>query len=235
MTARPRSQRVRIRRRRGGIALEIGGTFASYYRPGKASTGSVWDALVAPLAWLPPARRNSVLILGLGGGSAARLARAIAPDAAIVGVESSAAVLKAARRHFDLDALGVEVVCDDAQAYLARTRRRFDLIIEDVFIGTEATVRKPSWLPEPGLPRAIRHLRPGGLIVINTIDETIETARTLGSLMPRMLCIGVEGYDNRVLVGGPRVLDARALRAAVASQPVLAASLPRFQVRRLGP
>ncbi len=233
MTAGPRSQRVRVRRRRGGLALEVGGTFASFYRPGQVSTGSVWDAQVAPLAWLPPARRRSVLILGLGGGSTARLVRAIAPKARIVGVEASADVLKAARRHFDLDALDVDVVCDDAQAYLARTRRRFDLVIEDIFIGTEATLRKPSWLPEPGLSRAARHLRAGGLLVINSIDETVEVARTLGELLPRTLCIGVEGYDNRVLIGGPRDLDARALRAAAASQPVLAPSLPRFKIRRI--
>lgn len=234
MTARPRSQRVRVRRRRGGIALEVGGTFASWYRPGSVSTGSVWDALVAPLAWLPAARRRSVLILGLGGGSAGRLARAIAPNARIVGVEASAAVLKAARRHFDLDSLGIEVVCDDALAYLGRTRRRFDLVIEDVFIGTEATLRKPSWLPQPGLARAVRQLHPGGLLVINTIDETLEVVRCMHDLLPQTLCIGVEGYDNRVLVGGPKGLDARALRAAVAADPVLAPSLPRFQVRRLG-
>ena len=233
MTARPRSQQVRIRRRRGGIALEVGGTFASFYRPGSESTGSVWDALVAPLAWLPPSRRGSVLVLGLGGGSAARLARAIAPTARIVGVEASADVLKAARRHMRLDALGVDVVCDDAEVYLGRTRRHFDLIIEDVFIGTEATLRKPSWLPTPGLERAARHLRPGGLLVSNTIDEFSSVARCMGELAPRLLAIGVEGYDNRVLVAGPRALDARALRAAAGAQPVLAASLPRFRVRRL--
>jgi spermidine synthase len=175
-----------------------------------------------------------VLILGLGAGSAARLVRAIAPNARIVGVEASADVLKAARRHFDLDSLDVEVVRDDARAYLGRTRRRFDLVIEDVFIGTEATLRKPSWLPEPGLARAVRQLKPGGLLVVNTIDETSEVVHCMRDLLPRTLCIGVEGYDNRVLIGGPRGLDARALRAAVASQPVLAPSLPRFRVRRLG-
>lgn len=233
MTKRRRLERVGVERRRGGLALTVDGTFASFYRPGRSATGSVWDALVAPLAWLPPARRGSVLILGLGGGSAARLVRAIAPKARIVGVEASAAVLRAARRHFDLDALGVDVVCGDARRYLVESRRRFDLIVEDVFIGSEETLRKPVWLPEPGLVRAARHLRPGGLLVVNTIDETAAVARVLRGLLPTTLCISVHDYDNRILVAGPRGLDARALRAAIAAEPVLSPSLPRFSVRRL--
>jgi spermidine synthase len=56
-----------------------------------------------------------VLVLGLGAGSAARLVRALAPRARIVGGERSAEVLRAARRHFGLDALGVEVVHADAR------------------------------------------------------------------------------------------------------------------------
>jgi len=58
------------------MALErIDGTFASWYEPGRAVTGSVWDALAAPILLLPRARRSRVLILGLGGGSAARIVR----------------------------------------------------------------------------------------------------------------------------------------------------------------
>ena len=233
MTSHRRQESVRVRRRRGGLALEVDGTFASFYRPGRIATGSVWDALVAPLVWLPPKQRSRVLILGLGAGSAARLVRAVAPGAHIVGVEASAEVLRAARRHFGLDELGVEVVCDDARRFLARTRRRFDLIIDDVFIGTEETLRKPSWLPLPGLERAAARLRSGGLLVSNTIDETREVAAALGRLCPRVLTIDVHDYDNHILVAGPARLDARALRSALRASSILAPSLEVFRVRRL--
>src|SRR5204863_7178012 len=102
----------------GGLRRRVDGTWASAWRPGSPLTGSVWDALVAPLAWLPPARRRSVLVLGLGGGSAARLVRAIAPESRVVGVESSGEVLAAARRWFALDALEIEVVHGCARQYL---------------------------------------------------------------------------------------------------------------------
>jgi spermidine synthase len=229
----PTPSRVEVRHGRNGRALRINGTFASWYQPGRACTGSVWDALVAPLLLLPRSRRRSVLILGLGGGSAARVVRALAPRAEIVGVELDPEVVRAAREHFDLDQLGVRVVEGDARSYLRRTRRRFDAVFEDVFVGTARTIRKPEWLPAPGLARAARHVARGGLLVSNTIDESAEVAREMRRLFPAALGIEIDGFDNRVVVGGPGVMSGRMLRQAVAADPVLAPTLPQLRFRRL--
>jgi spermidine synthase len=228
-----RTPKVEVRRGRRGRELRIDGTFASYYEPGLSITGSVWDALGAPLLLLPRHRRRRVLVLGLGGGSVARVVRALAPRAKIVGVEKDRRVLAAARRDLELDSLGIEVIESAAEDFLARSRRSFDFIIEDVFIGRGRNVHKPEWLPSPGLSRAVRRLERGGLLVSNTIDESTEVARALGGLFPSIVRIVVEGYDNRVLVAGPPPLTAPALRAAVASDRVLAATLPRLNFRTL--
>jgi spermidine synthase len=228
-----RPPRVRVRSGREGTSLRVDGTHASFYRPGELLTGSVWDALAAPLVWLPRRRRRSVLVLGLGGGSAARLVRALSPRARIVGVERSPEVIEAARRSFGLDALDVAVVCEDARRFLARSRARFDVVIEDVFIGTDRTVRKPAWLLEEGLARAAARVRPGGLLIANTIDETADVARELRRRFPALLRIDVADYDNRVLVGGPRGLSGRALRSAVAAHPLLAGALAHLSFRKL--
>jgi spermidine synthase len=233
VTARRRAQRVQVRESRRGRALRIDGTFASWYAPGSPLTGSVWDALAAPLLLLPPARRRSVLVLGLGGGSAARVVRALAPRARIVGVEHSAEVLRVARRRFDLGELDLEVVQADARQYLERTRRHFDAIIEDVFVGRGRAVCKPDWLPCPGLARVARRLRRGGLLISNSIDETATVAREMRSLFASTLCIDVADYDNRVVVGGPAPLTGRALRSAVAAHPLLCATLERLSFRTL--
>ena len=194
--------RVEVKTGRAGRALRIDGTFASLYRPGRALTGPVWNALAAPLAWLPASRRNAVLILGLGGGSAARIARALAPRARIVGVEKSREVVRAARRHLGMDALGVEVVVADALAYLEKARGRFDCVIEDVFVGRGRRVHKPDWLPEPGLRLAARRVAPGGLLTSNQLDEFPESAATLGELFPSRVAIAIDDWDNRILVAG---------------------------------
>lgn len=228
------ARRVAVERRRGILSLRVDGTTASSYRPGSPLTGSVWDAMVAPLAWLPRTRRRSVLVLGLGGGSAARLVRAIAPRCRIVGVESSAEVLRAARRWFDLDSLDVEVVHGCARQFLRRSRARFDLVIEDVFIGSGRDVHKPDWLPEPGLAAAARHLHRGGVLVSNSIDETAEVAREMRAQMPSTVRIDVEGYDNSIVVGGPGPICARGLRSAAAAHPLLRQTLPRLSLRSAG-
>ena len=230
--SRPARPRVRVQTSRYGRELIVDETFASFQAPdGAVATGSVWDALAAPLLALAPAKRKKVLILGLGGGSAARIVRALAPDALIVGVEFDAEVVAAARAHFGLSALGLEVIVDDAQAVLQRERRRFDLIIEDVFIGRGDAVRKPDWLPAPGHDLAARRLRPGGLLVSNTLGEARQVGAHLRKRFPGLLHIDVKEYENRIYVAGPASLDARTLRAAVAADPVLGESVSAMHFR----
>ena len=229
-TERPR---VEVRENRYGRELIVDGTFASLLRPGLASTGSVWDAIAAPALALPPERRRRFLILGLGGGSAARVLRAVAPRAEIVGVEIDGAVLRAARRHFELDALGVEVVRDDALAVLARGRRRFDAIFDDVFIGRGDAAHKPPWLPHPGHDLARRRLVPGGLLVANTLDEAPFVARSLAAAHPSVVQLEVADFDNRILVGGPEGLAASPLRRAIAGSAVLRDTLAVLRLRTL--
>lgn len=234
MNARPgkrRAAHVEVKRTRKGRALHIDGTFASWYEPGDETTGSVWDALAAPLLLLPPSRRNRVLILGLGGGSAARIVRALASSARITGVEFDAEVVRAARRWFDLDQLGVEVVQGDARRYLERTRKRFDFIVDDVFVGNRRTVRKPSWLPTPGLTLAARRLKRGGILVSNAIDEAAEVGRAMRDLFASTLHIDIEDYDNRVLVGADFLLSGRMLRTALTGNPILRPSTSKFTIR----
>jgi spermidine synthase len=226
-------RRIEVKSSRAGRSLRIDGTFASFYAPGSELSGPVWDALVAPLAWLPAVRRRNVLILGLGGGSAARAVRALAPRARIVGVEMDGDVVRAARRHLGLDALGVKVVIADAQAYLRRARGRFDAVLEDVFTGSGRRVRKPDWLPEPGLVLAARRVAPGGLLVSNSLDEFSASAAVLSGLFAARVGIAIDGWDNRILVGGPRALSAPRLRAALAADRLLAPTLPRLALRTL--
>ncbi len=226
---------MRVVVRGGRRTLRIDGSFASSWEPGRATTGSVWDGIAAGLLALPPGRRRSVLLLGLGGGSAARVVRAVAPRARIVGVEIDAAVVRAARRWFDLDALGVEVVVADAAAYLARTRRRFDAVLEDVFTGDARRLRKPPGFPLPALDHVKRILRPGGIAVCNTLDESAEVRGALAERFRHLARIEIDDYDNRIFVASDGRLSAPALRDAVAKDLVFAPSLRALSFRRVRP
>ena len=230
-SAKGKRERVRVQVDAFGKRLIVDETFASLYRPETPATGCVWDALAAPLLALPPRRRRRVLLLGLGGGSVARIVRSLAPEAIVVGVEFDPEVVRQARAHFALDELDLEICIDDALAVLRREKRRFDLVVEDVFIGRGDAVHKPDWLPHPGLDLAAGLLAPGGLLVSNALDEASSIAAALNSRFPGLIRIEVEDYDSRILVAGPATLDARALRSAVSADPVLSSSVGIMQFR----
>jgi SAM-dependent methyltransferase len=215
---------VRVDESRGTRTLVVDETFASFYRPGEIVTHCVWDAIAAPILWLEPSRRRRILILGLGGGSIARLARALAPDAEILGIELDRDVVRLAREHLDLDALDIQVEIADALEWLRtapHAHGRFDVILEDIFIGAGDDVHKPDWIPEPAHPLAWKRLARGGVFVSNTLDERGRVAKALRERFPALVAIGTEDYDNAVLVGGPAGLDGRALRARVIADEIL--------------
>jgi len=232
--ARPERPRVRVDESGGTRTLVVDETFASFYRPGEIATHCVWDAIAAPILWLEPERRRRILILGLGGGSIARLARALAPEAEILGIEVDREVVKLAREHLDLDALDIQVEIADAFEWLKtapRSRGRYDVIVEDIFIGEGDDVHKPVWIPEPAHRLARNRLAEGGLLVSNTLDERERIVQAMRDAFPKVVSIETEDYDNSVLVGGGEGLGGRALRARVAADPILRESLSILSFR----
>ena len=151
--------------------------------------------------------------------------------ALIVGVEFDPEVGAAARAHFGLGALRLEVIVADGLDVLRRERRRFALVVEDVFVGRGDAVHKPDWIPVPGHDLASRLLRPGGLLVSNTLDEARAIGAHLRARFPGLLSIEVDAYENRIFVAGPAGLAARTLRAAVLRDPLLGESVETMHFR----
>jgi len=223
--------RVEIRRVRGGLELRIDGTQASVHRPGGALTGVVWWALASPILLLPRDRPRRVLLLGLAAGSVAQAVRTLDPEAEIVGVERDREVLRLARRHFGLDRLRVELVVGDALEHLRHDDRRFDLIVEDLFVGPSRSVRKPEWLLGEGYRLIRRRLRPGGYVVSNTIHEMPAIVRAMRAFGGRIVSLDVRGHWNRVTVCGRDLPSPRALREALGAAPETSRILRRLALR----
>jgi predicted membrane-bound spermidine synthase len=223
-------ERAVVVRRAGGLQLRLNGTLASFHRPGLAVTGPVWWALAAPVVLLRPGARR-ILLLGLGAGSVAGVLRILDPHAEIVGVELDRVVLRLARRHFGLDGLGLEVVVDDVFRYLRRERRRFDLIVEDVFVGALRSVHKPPGLLEVAYPLLGRRLRPGGLVVSNTIHESPAVVRAMRPFGGRVISLDVKRHWNRIVVGGRGLPSARQVRRRLSGVASLARLLRQVSVR----
>ena len=104
-------------------------------------------------------------------------------------------------------------------------------VIEDVFVGSGRAVRKPDWLPDPGLSAAARLVRRGGLLVSNAIDESPQVSRRMRALFAASVRIEIADYDNVVWVGGPGSLSAQGLRAAAEAHPLLRRTLAQLSFR----
>lgn len=156
---------IRLTRRGKSVRLQAPeGTF-SYFHPDNVFTGLGWDAQTASLL-LVKGSVQSILILGLGGGTVARQCRTLYPKAEIVGVDIDAGIVKLGRQHFALASLNLEVVEGSGQRYLRTTRRKFDAIIDDMW-PVEPFSPKPA-LTESDWPTLIKsHLETGGVYALN--------------------------------------------------------------------
>lgn len=227
-----RPPHIRVQRTRRATFLYVDGSCASVWRHGAEVTGATWDLLAAPVVLLPAVRPSRVLLLGVGGGTVIRVLRALRPDADIVAVDLDAEVLDVARRAFDLDALHATVVCGDAQRLLREWPRqqRFDLVIDDIYEGSDAGMRKPrGW--DATLRRALARLAPGGLLICNALDT--RDARALGPILPSpAVVLEHADYHNRfLLVGRDRPLTARAVGRALRAVPQLAPVMQHTRIR----
>ncbi|MBI4426633.1 MAG: fused MFS/spermidine synthase [Candidatus Kerfeldbacteria bacterium] len=141
----------------------------SVYRAASAYTQTYYDSFaLLPFLAEGEEQQRSVLVLGLAGGSMVRLYQETLTDQfsfETVGVEIDQRVLEAARAHFALDRLDLTVVADDARRYLARTDRRFDVIIVDAYVH-ELQI-PPLLATREFFADLRRHLAPGGIVGMN--------------------------------------------------------------------
>src|SRR3989338_5556749 len=98
----------------------------------------VWRTTLRKIRSTKSEIRNC-LILGLGGGSAAKLVRKFWPDAKIAGVEIDPIMVNLGKKYLKLDAVGVDVIIDDAYKFVANSSKliaqSYDLILVDLYIG----------------------------------------------------------------------------------------------------
>ena len=118
-------------------------------------------------------RPQTVLIVGLGGGSLPRALSQMLPDARIDVVEIDPSVVKVAKKYFDFQAVGqVTVIELDGRVYVKRAireRRHYDLVMLDAF--------DHEYIPEHLLTQEFLRevkslLTPGGVLAANTFSSS---------------------------------------------------------------
>lgn len=78
-------------------------------------------------------KMNRVLILGLGGGTVAKVAQRYWPKARITGVDIDPIMINLGEKYLGLG--GVKRVIDDAEVWINHVKQEFDLVIVDLYRG----------------------------------------------------------------------------------------------------
>ncbi|TXE08589.1 methyltransferase domain-containing protein [Gelidibacter salicanalis] len=119
---------------------------------------------------------NSVLLLGLGGGSVVETLRHdFSYSKTITAVDIDPVVIDIAKNEFNLkDDAHLHVVCEDALHYMQTNNNRYDLIIIDLFIDTEVPM---PFLALPFWKQVLTASTSNGAILFNaSLEKTKSTA-----------------------------------------------------------
>ncbi len=163
------------RRTDGRVALEVGGVVQSVGVPEEASAGTGATGANAAGYWaamLPDACPRRALLLGLGGGTVARLLGRRCPNTEMVGIERDETVLAVARADFGLDDVPrLRVVLADAFEWVPVAAERepgaYDFICLDLF---NAGRLVPGALATPFLRQVAALLTSGGTLAVNLMS-----------------------------------------------------------------
>ena len=92
----------------------------------------IWEkALKAVASYQLPV--NSILILGLGVGTAAKIVRKYWPQAQITGVDIDPVMIEMGEKYLGLE--GAKIVIADAAEWIRKTDQKFDGVFVDVYQG----------------------------------------------------------------------------------------------------
>ena len=198
--------------------FRVQGAVHAWHHQYRFLTGQAWD-MIAASALLretsePP---SSILMLGLAGGTAFRVLRHLLPDCQLVAVDIDREIVDLARDEMALDELGIEVITGDAYPWLAKNRRTFDVVIDDIYLAGKTDVFRPaSWDPKlmDHLKRAVAL---GGVLAVNLVIGEghrcmqSQTRSELRASFPVVRTLRTPEAMNEVLIAGDHVATRRRL------------------------
>lgn len=184
-----------------------GAIHASYHRT-RFLTGLAWDLLAAAALLRPQGPPRSLLMLGLAGGTSLRILRHLLPDCEFTAVDIDGEIVELARKHMNLGGVGIDIHIGDAYAWLGKNRRKFDVVIDDIYLAGKTDVfRSREWDPVL-LEHLKRAVAPGGLLAVNLVTGAGHRAMqsaTRGILRRNygeVRSLTTEDSMNEVLVAG---------------------------------
>ena len=157
--------------------------------------------LMGVLLFIPPPKK--ILVLGVGGGAIIHFFQHYHPGAEITGVDYDAELIALAHEYLGLPLPGghFSLVIEDARTFIANSTTEFDLIVVDIFEGSQS----PNWMLQPAFLQALKkRLTPSAAIAFNLLIESerrfSQFYQSLGQLFTkRTLYLENDDYENRLV------------------------------------
>ncbi len=123
------------------------------------SGGIVEEIWTSTLKKIRTKEIKSVLILGVGGGTVAKISRKFWPDTKISGVEIDPIMIELGKKYLGLSEIGIDIKIQDAIKII---RDKFDLVIVDLYQGDK--------FPEKfGSEKFLRSLTRNKIVIFNRL------------------------------------------------------------------
>lgn len=201
-------QTLEVWKSQDAAEFRVEGAVHAWFHRQRFLTGLAWDMIAAAALLGQRQPPRSILMLGLAGGTAFRILRHLLPDCKLVAVDIDAEVVGLARKHMDLDSLGIEVVIADAYDWLASNRRRFDVVIDDIYLAGKTDVFRPRGCDDGVLKLLRGAVAQQGILAVNLVtgeghrNVQSNTRRALCDAFPVVRSLRLPMALNEVLVAG---------------------------------
>lgn len=142
---------IRVNLERGKPKLLVNGARES----GEFIRG-LWTYAFSRLALPEEKNVQSILVVGVAGGTVIHMLRKRYPKASITGIDIDQTMIDIGQKYFGLSRMPkLTLVCEDAQTYVKRkTAKKYDLIVLDIYIGEVL----PDFLITPSFHGSVKTL-----------------------------------------------------------------------------
>ncbi len=208
------------------LLLNEGQGIHSIYNPDQVTTNGTWDYFaIAPFFNTPPydvSRVKRLAIVGLAGGSIARLYTELYGPLPIDGIEIDPKIVEVGRDYFGMTQPNLNVIVGDGRAAIANSTQHYDVIALDAF----RVPYIPWHLTTREFMQELRdHLTPDGVIAINvgrtrTDYQMVDAmAGTAAEVFPAVYVIDVPGSFNSIVYATNQPTTLGNLRANLGTLP----------------
>ena len=218
-----RFQRIALWKSSLATEFRVAGAIHASYHEKRFLTGLAWDLLAAAALLRPSGKPASILMLGVAGGTALRTLRHLLPEVSLTGIDLDTELIALAEKEMHLGETGAEIIIADAYAWVKKNKRRFDIILDDLYLAGEDDVFRADACDADWLGLLKGTLAPGGILALNLVTgpghraKQSATRKNLAARFPSVRSLHTEESLNEILVAGDEVAPGSQLAEHTAS------------------